>query len=222
MDSPKNHADPYAQSRARMVEAIRVMAFETVGTISTQVLSVMERVPRHLFVPEVAACSAYDNNPLPIGHRQTISQPYIVALMTDLLALQKTDRVLEIGTGSGYQAAILAELAAEVYSIEIIEPLAIKAASLLETLGYGNVTVKNANGNQGWPEQAPFDGIIVTAAPEHMPQALLNQLKTGGRMVIPLGAWPYAQQLLLIRKSLDGVIAQQNILPVSFVPFVAG
>lgn len=227
MDFIKPHVDSagddrYSKARHRMVEEIKAMANEAYGMepmpISKKVLSVMEHVPRHRFVPEAEHYAAYDNHPLPIGHGQTISQPYIVALMTELLALDKQGRVLEVGTGSGYQTAILAEMTGEVFSLEIIEPLAARAANLLNELGYTNVQMKAGDGNEGWPEHAPFDGIIVTAAADHVPQSLLEQLKPGGRMVIPVGDWPYSQELMLITKSRDGTFQQKNILPVSFVP----
>ena len=209
-------------ARLVMAEEIRAMARETGNyaprPISEKVLSIMAKVPRHRFVPEEETSCAYYNHPLPIGYGQTISQPYIVALMTELLALDREDSVLEVGAGSGYQTAILAEMAGKVYSMEIIEPLAMRAAKLLGELGYANVQVKHGDGNQGWVEHAPFDGIIVTAAAGHVPQPLLDQLKPGGRMVIPVGGWPYVQELLLITKSPDGILHQENILPVSFVP----
>lgn len=218
--------DRHAVARHRMVEEIIAMAHEAgdhaTTPISEKVLSVMAKVPRHRFIPEEETYSAYYNRPLPIGYGQTISQPYIVALMTELLALDSQDSVLEVGTGSGYQTAILAEIAGKVYSMEIVEPLAARAANLLSELGYANVQVKLGDGNQGWAEHAPFDGIIVTAAADHVPQPLLDQLKQGGRMVIPVGDWPYIQQLILITKTQDGMLHQENILPVSFVPLTGG
>lgn len=218
--------DRYAEARYRMVEEIVAMSLEPGGypprLISEKVLSAMKKVPRHRFVPEEAIYSAYYNRPLPIGNGQTISQPYIVALMTELLELDKRDSVLEVGTGSGYQSAVLAEMAGKVYSVEIIEPLAARAAKLLGELGYVNVRLKTGDGSEGWPEYAPFDGIIVTAAAGHLPQPLLEQLKPGGRLVIPVGSWPYAQELILITKDQDGTPHQENILPVSFVPLTGG
>lgn len=218
--------DRYAGARRRMVEAIVAMSLEPSGypprLISEKVLSVMKEVQRHRFVPEEEIYSAYYNQPLPIGNGQTISQPYIVALMTELLALDKQDSVLEVGTGSGYQSAILAEMAGKVYSMEIIEPLSARAAKLLGELGYANVRLKAGDGSEGWPEYAPFDGIIVTAAASHLPLPLLEQLKPGGRLVIPVGSWPYAQELILITKNQNGVPHQENILPVSFVPLTGG
>lgn len=221
-DKTLDGADDHGLARRRMIEEIRAMAHETGDyaprPVSEEVLSIMAKVPRHRFVPEREIAGAYYNHPLPIGHGQTISQPYIVALMTELLAPGREDSVLEVGTGSGYQAAILAEMAGKVYSMEIVEPLAVRAAKLLGELGYANVQVKLGDGNQGWPEHAPFDGIIVAAAAGQAPQPLLDQLKPGGRMVIPVGSWPYAQELMLITKTRDGILHQENILPVSFVP----
>jgi protein-L-isoaspartate(D-aspartate) O-methyltransferase len=223
---PQDTYDPLADARRMMIEEIRDMSRETgdyVATpISERVLAVMAGVPRHRFVSEGETWSAYYNHPLSIGHGQTISQPYIVALMTDLLQLDKQYRVLEIGTGSGYQTAILAELAGEVYSIEIVEPLARQAAGLLRELGYANAEVKAGDGHAGWPEHAPFDAIIVTAAPDHVPQALIDQLKPGGRMVIPVGEGWFAQELMLITKDSDGVSHRKDILPVRFVPLTGG
>ncbi|MFA6921967.1 MAG: protein-L-isoaspartate(D-aspartate) O-methyltransferase [Gallionella sp.] len=214
----------YTLARQRMIREIRAMAHEVgdYAAVSEKVLGVMANVPRHRFVPADEIIGAYYNHPLPIGHGQTISQPYIVALMTELLAPDREDRVLEVGTGSGYQTAILAEMAGKVYSMEIVGALAERTANLLGELGYANVQVKHKDGNMGWPEHAPFDKIIVTAAAEHLPQPLLDQLKPGGRMVIPVGDWPYAQQLILITKTQNGMTHQENILPVSFVPLTGG
>jgi protein-L-isoaspartate(D-aspartate) O-methyltransferase len=180
-----------------------------------RVLSALLKVERHRFVPEKYLDSAYSDQPLPIGEGQTISQPYIVGLMTELLELKGNEKVLEIGTGSGYQAAILAELAEEVYTIEIIEPLASKASKTLSELGYQNVNVKAGDGYLGWPEAAPFDAIIVTAAPDHIPKPLTDQLKEGGRMVVPVGT--HTQELLKIVKR-SGKIETTNVIPVLFVP----
>lgn len=185
---------------------------------SEKVLAIMEAIPRHRFVPDGEMYSAYANHPLPIGHGQTISQPYIVALMTDLLALDKQQRVLEIGTGSGYQTAVLSGLAGKVYSMEIVASLASVAAARLHELGYDNVEVRAGDGSLGWPEHAPYDAIIVTAAAEHVPRALQEQLKPGGRMVIPVGGWMDVQQLMLIGKEYDGTLHHRNIEPVRFVP----
>lgn len=218
----KADAERYARARLNMIEEIREMADEASGygarPISERVLDIMAEVPRDRFVPEGELYGAYYNNPLPIGHGQTISQPYIVALMTDLLALDKQHTVLEVGTGSGYQAAVLSELAGKVYSIEIVAALATLAAKRLSELGCANVEVKAGDGSAGWPEHAPYDGIIVTAAAEHVPQPLLDQLKPGGRLVIPVGGCFDVQQLLLITKDREGAFHRMNIEPVRFVP----
>jgi protein-L-isoaspartate(D-aspartate) O-methyltransferase len=186
--------------------------------IDPAVLAAMRKVPRHLFVPPEIGPLAYRNSALPIGHGQTISQPFIVALMTHLLKVRPTDRVLEIGTGSGYQAAVLSPLAREVRSIEIVVPLAREAEARLRTLGYGNVTVRAGDGYAGWPEAAPFDRIIVTAAAPHIPRPLLDQLGPGGRMVIPL-AGADSDTLYLVEKDRHGRVRKRAILPVRFVPF---
>ncbi|RMH17646.1 MAG: protein-L-isoaspartate(D-aspartate) O-methyltransferase [Acidobacteria bacterium] len=186
--------------------------------LDPRVMEAIARVPRHEFVPGAYRSRAYDNRPLAIGHGQTISQPYVVALMTDLLELEPGDVVLEVGTGSGYQAAVLAELARRVYTIEIVEPLAERARQTLARLGYDNVEVRIGDGYRGWPEHAPFDAIIVTAAPDHVPQPLIEQLAPGGRMVLPVGK-PYdTQDLLLVEKSSDGEVTTRTIIPVAFVP----
>jgi protein-L-isoaspartate(D-aspartate) O-methyltransferase len=212
----------HAAAREQMLTAIRDMADEAAAyddvTISERVLDVMAAVPRHRFVPDSEAYAAYYNQPLSIGHGQTISQPYIVALMTELLALAPAQRVLEVGTGSGYQAAILSRLAGQVYSVEIVEPLAAAATERLRRLGYDNVEVKAGDGSLGWPQHAPYDAIIVTAAAEQVPSALLQQLKPGGRMVIPVGGWLDVQQLMLITKAHDGTLRREHIEPVRFVP----
>ncbi|MGB4333254.1 MAG: protein-L-isoaspartate(D-aspartate) O-methyltransferase [Chromatiaceae bacterium] len=187
-----------------------------------RVMAVMAEVPRHLFVPEGDRDQAYANGPLPIGWGQTISQPYIVALMTDLLACGPDDRVLEIGTGSGYQAAVLSRLVGQVYSLEIIPQLATAAAARLARLGYANVRVRQGDGHHGWPEQAPFDGILVTAAARAIPPALVDQLRPGARLVIPVGR-PYAHQdLLLLEKGPDGALSLTAVLGVAFVPLTGG
>ena len=183
-----------------------------------RVLQAMDRVERHEFVPAGLQSAAYLNQPLPIGHGQTISQPYIVALMTDLIGPDKDDVVLEVGTGSGYQAAVLAALVRQVYSIEIIEPLADEARARLERLGYDNVTTTLGDGYFGWAEHAPFDAIVVTAAASHVPPPLIAQLKPGGRMVIPVGGRFMVQYLLLLEKSLAGEIVTRQITAVRFVP----
>ncbi|WP_262378534.1 protein-L-isoaspartate(D-aspartate) O-methyltransferase [Luteimonas viscosa] len=182
------------------------------------VLEAMRAVPRHRFVPAALAADAYRDQPLPIGHDQTISQPYIVALMTQLARVSPGDRVLEVGTGSGYQAAVLGELGAQVYSIEIVAPLAQQAQRLLEELGYRNVVVKAGDGYAGWPEHAPFDAIVVTAAPERIPAPLLEQLKPGGRLVIPVGPLQSAQELRVVEKDASGQLHERDIAPVRFVP----
>jgi protein-L-isoaspartate(D-aspartate) O-methyltransferase len=181
-----------------------------------RVLAAMERVPRHLLVPEEVRAEAYEDHPLPIGHGQTISQPYIVAFMSEALDVQPDHRVLEIGTGSGYQAAVLAELAREVYTMEIVEPLAESARRALETMKYTNVHVRAGNGYLGWPEHAPYDRIIVTAAPEEVPPALVEQLKVGGIMAIPVGSG-MMQELRILRRTADGMETLRT-LPVRFVP----
>jgi protein-L-isoaspartate(D-aspartate) O-methyltransferase len=182
------------------------------------VLRAMGAVPRHEFVPSTLRSLAYKDGPLPIGHDQTISQPYIVALMSQLLSLEPGDRILEIGTGSGYQAAVLAEMGAEVYTVEIIPELARRAEKLLDELAYDGIVVKTGDGYKGWPEHAPFDGIIVTCAPTTIPDPLKDQLAEGGRMVIPAGG-SYAQKLYLLTKQA-GEIVQRNIIDVRFVPMV--
>lgn len=199
-------------------EARATYRFTGSKAFSSRVMDAMRNVPRHRFVPPELRASAYDNRPLPIGHGQTISQPYIVALMSDLLALEPHHRVLEIGTGCGYQTAVLAKLAAEVYSIEVVKPLAEIAARRLQELGYHNAHTRIGDGYYGWPEHAPYDGIIVTAAGPQVPEALPEQLKPGGRMVIPIGT-PYSNQnLLLITKDTDGDLHERTVLPVAFVP----
>jgi protein-L-isoaspartate(D-aspartate) O-methyltransferase len=212
--------DDRADERRQMVDEIvslsRQAAGEGTGQIDARVLAAMGKVPRHEFVPTLQRRSAYRNRPLSIGSGQTISQPYIVALMTDLLKLEPGDTVLEIGTGCGYQSAVLAELAKEVYTIEIVEPLGRTATATLERLGYSNVHARIGDGYKGWPEHAPFDAIIVTAAPDHVPPALIEQLKPGGHLVIPVGR--LAQQLIVITKSEDGSTARREIAPVQFVP----
>jgi protein-L-isoaspartate(D-aspartate) O-methyltransferase len=207
--------------RLKMVEEIERLhasvAEETgQAALGARVVEAMRSVPRHEFVPEEEKDAAYRNRPLPIGHGQTISQPFIVALMTDLLRLEPNDRVLEVGTGSGYQAAVLARLAAEVYSIEIVEPLGLEAAQTLARLGIGNVKTRIGDGYAGWPEHAPYDAIIVTAAPEHIPAQLVAQLRPGGRLVIPVGGLD--QDLRVIEKKPDGTTISTAIIPVRFVP----
>jgi protein-L-isoaspartate(D-aspartate) O-methyltransferase len=202
----------YAAQRERMVKEQIVNR----GVTEERVLAALRKVPREQFVPENFRDESYTDGPVPIGYDQTISQPYIVAFMTEQLHPQPTDRVLEIGTGSGYQAAILAELVAEVYSIEIVEPLAKAAEGTLQRLGYKNVRVKVGDGYKGWPDHAPFDAIIVTCAPDHVPQPLVDQLKEGGRMIIPVGP-RLAQELYLLQKK-NGQLRQGAVLEVRFVP----
>ncbi len=187
------------------------------GVTDQEVLAAMERVPRHEFVPDTLKPQAYADHPLPIGYGQTISQPYIVALMTELLELEHSDKVLEVGTGSGYQAAILAEIAAEVYTVEIIKPLAEEARERLKRLGYTNFYVLAGDGYNGWPEHAPFDAIVVTCAPEHIPQPLVDQLADGGRLVIPIGPPGGYQTLWQISKHGDRT-EQRDVTGVLFVP----
>jgi protein-L-isoaspartate(D-aspartate) O-methyltransferase len=187
------------------------------GVKDPRVLEAMRKVPRHEFVPEDERHEAYDDRPLPIGHGQTISQPYIVAFMTEALGLKGPEKVLEVGTGSGYQAAVLSLLAKEVFTIEIVEPLGKQAAEVLKKLGYKNVSVRVGDGYRGWREQAPFDAIIVTCAPDAVPEPLVHQLAEGGRMIIPVGPEGKAQQLVLMKKR-HGKLHQQEILPVRFVP----
>ena len=203
--------DEYALARERMVSS-QIVRREVSDKL---VLAAMRKVPRHKFVPENMKPYAYEDRPLPIGEDQTISQPYIVALMTELLGLKGGEKVLEIGTGSGYQAAVLAEIVAEVYTIEIVESLARTAEEKLEEMGYENITVRFGDGYKGWEEHAPFDGVIVTAAPDHIPQPLVDQLKVGGRMVIPVGS--RFQELKLLTKTEDGV-KEKDVIPVRFVP----
>jgi protein-L-isoaspartate(D-aspartate) O-methyltransferase len=209
--SDLNPSEDFKTMREKMVET----QIKGRGVKDPRVLSVMLKVERHLFVPKELQSSAYADQPLPIGGGQTISQPYIVALMTELLELKGEEKVLEIGTGSGYQAAILAELVKEVYTIEIVETLATSAKNLLLHMGYQNIHVKAGDGYAGWPEVAPFDAIIVTAAPDHIPGPLLEQLREGGRMVVPVGT--YNQVLKKIVKR-SGKIETSDIVPVAFVP----
>jgi len=216
-------SDDYRRQRAALVKDIAADVRATAsylgrGKLDPRVLAALGTVPRHEFVPWLERSRAYRNEPLPIGYGQTISQPYIVAVMTDLLAPHPGDRVLEIGTGSGYQAAVLAELVKQVYTIEIIKPLGRSAAERLHALGYANVTTRIGDGYYGWPEQAPFDGIVVTAAADHVPPPLLAQLKPGGRMIIPVGSRYLTQQLVLITKKEDGTLQTRQLLPVRFVP----
>ncbi len=215
--------DEYAADRRQLMEEIAALARDTAAetgrpSFDPRVMAVLNAVPRHRFVPAEQVRVAYRNRPLPIGHGQTISQPYIVALMTDLMNVKPHHVVLEIGTGSGYQAAILAELAQTVCTIEIIEPLAKLAEERLRAQGYARVRTKVGDGYYGWEECGPFDAIMVTAAASHVPPPLVRQLKPGGRIVIPVGAPFMAQHLMLVEKRDDGTIATRQVLPVIFVP----
>ena len=205
-------AADFAAQRQRMLE----QDLKQRGIKNERVLAAMANVPREEFIPGDVRADAYEDGPLPIGYEQTISQPYMVAFMTEQLRSKPSDRVLEIGSGSGYQAAILAELVADVYTIEIVEPLAKSAEATLQRLGYKNVHIKVGDGYKGWPEEAPFDAIIVTCAPEKVPQPLVDQLKDGGCMVIPVGE-RFAQQLYLLEKK-NGQLKESATLPVRFVP----
>jgi protein-L-isoaspartate(D-aspartate) O-methyltransferase len=209
-------ADDYRAQRERLVRD----SMEARGLRNQAVLKAMRETPRHEFMPQDVRRYAYEDRPVPIGYNQTISQPSLVAYMTEALDVNKQDRVLEIGTGSGYQAAILAAVAKEVYSIEIVPELAKSSAATLKRLGYQNVITREGNGYLGWPEQAPFDRIILTAAPPELPQALVDQLKPGGRLLAPVGRSPLEQQLLLVEKSKDGKVTRRPVLPVQFVPMV--
>ncbi len=217
-------SDSFEQQRQQMVAIIEAHVADTAGQIgrkalAPEVMEAMASVPRHLFIPEALESMAYLDRALPIGSGQTISQPYIVALMTDLIEPRPGMRVLEVGTGSGYQAAVLAGLVDEVFTIEIVPRLAEDAAERLRRLGYGSVTVKQGNGYQGWPQQAPFDAIVVTAG-GNIPPQLLEQLQPGGRMVIPVGETGKIQYLTLLQKDVSGSIHSQRVLPVQFVPLV--
>lgn len=208
----KSVRDLYTPKRYQMVEN----QIQRRGIKDTLVLNAMRKIPRHLFVPDDLKEQAYVDSPLPIGEGQTISQPYIVAFMTDALKLKGGEKVLEIGTGSGYQAAVLAAIVKEVFTIEIVPSLGHRATELLKKLGYENIHVKIGDGYRGLPENAPFDAIMVTAAPKHIPQPLIDQLEKGGRMIIPVG--DFYQELILITKQPDGTIKRESVLPVRFVP----
>lgn len=207
--------DIFSEMRHQMVET----QIQARGINDERVLAAMRKVPRHEFVPIVEKLLAYSDSPLPIGHQQTISQPYIVALMTELLQLQPNERVFEIGTGSGYQAAILAEIAKEVYTVEIVEPLYEEAKVRLEKMGYSNIHVRRGDGTKGWPEAAPFDKMMVTAAGLKIPDALVLQLKEGGRIVMPVGE---KEQILVVGEKRGGVLQTYETIPVRFVPLVEG
>jgi len=219
--------DPFPARRAAMIREIEADVAATSREIGRKmldrrVMDAMGRVPRHEFIPENEKPYAYENRPLPIGYGQTISQPYIVALMTDLLEVKPGEVALEIGTGSGYQAAILSQLAASVYTIEIVPELARSAAERLRRLGYANVTVRAGDGYHGWPERGPFDAIVVTAAADHVPPPLVKQLKPGGKMVIPIGGPFFTQVLTFVEKDGRGRIRTRQLLPVRFVPLTGG
>ncbi|MFQ5953961.1 MAG: protein-L-isoaspartate(D-aspartate) O-methyltransferase [Kiloniellales bacterium] len=224
---PAAAADPYAAERMQMIQTIQAHARFTRSAragerLDARVLEVMGNIRRHEFVPKRLRNRAYADRPLPIGYGQTISQPFIVALMTDLLAVEPGHTVLEIGTGSGYQAAVLARLSSRVCSIEIVPELGRSAAKRLERLGYGNVETRIGDGYYGWPSCGPFDGIVVTAAAGHVPPPLIEQLKPGGRMVIPVGGPFTTQQLVLVHKQADGRVTTRQLLPVRFVPLTRG
>jgi len=223
----ETQAQDYPALRARMVAEVDAMYAETrfetgLAAMSPAVRAAMGKVERHRLVPALQIGLAYRNHPLPIGSGQTISQPYIVAISTDLLQINSNSVVLEVGTGSGYQAAVLAEIAAKVFSMEIIASLGKEAEERLKNLGYRNIEVRIGDGYAGWPEQAPFDGIVVTAAAPQVPPALVAQLKPGGRMVIPVGSGFDVQYLKLITKRADGGYDERRVLPVRFVPLVPG
>jgi protein-L-isoaspartate(D-aspartate) O-methyltransferase len=220
-------AQDFSAMRSRMVAEVDVMYAETraetgLAAMSPAVWAALGRVERHRLVPEAQAARAYANHPLPIGSGQTISQPYIVAISTDLLQIDSSSVVLEVGTGSGYQAAVLAEIAARVYSIELLESLALTARKNLRQLDYANIEIKVGDGYAGWPEKAPFDAIVVTAAAPEVPPALVAQLKPGARMVIPVGASGEIQFLKVVQKRADGGHDERSVLPVRFVPLVPG
>jgi protein-L-isoaspartate(D-aspartate) O-methyltransferase len=221
----ETHSQDFAALRQRMVSEVDAMFAETraetgLAAMSPAVRAALGKVERHRLVPQAQASAAYRNHPLPIGSGQTISQPYIVALSTDLLEAKADDVVLDVGTGSGYQAAVLAEVVKQVYSIEVVESLGRTAAARLEELGYRNVAVRVGDGYQGWPDKAPFDGILVTAAAPEVPPALVAQLKTGGRLVIPVGGSNEMQYLKVLTKRADGGYDEKRVLPVRFVPLV--
>lgn len=216
-------ADEYEAQRQAMIDGIKQDVIITreyldKGEFDQKIMDVLARLPRHEFVPPEELENAYANRPVPIGHGQTISQPYMVALMTDLLEVKPDFKVLEIGTGSAYQATVLAELVDQVYTIEIIEALGKLAAERLQRLGYDQVYTRIGDGYYGWPEAAPFDAIIVTAAASHVPPPLLKQLKPGGKMVIPVGSTFLTQELLFVEKAEDGTVSTRQVMPVTFVP----
>jgi protein-L-isoaspartate(D-aspartate) O-methyltransferase len=209
-DLPSGAEDLWAAQRRAMVERLRQR-----GITQPEVLDSMEKVPRHLFVPESLRAQAYADEVLPLGAGRTIYEPHVVALMTSLLDLQKGDKVLEVGTGSGYHAAVLARLAREVYSVEIVPPVASQARQRLQALGYHNIEIRVGDGYQGWAEKAPFDAILLAVAPPHIPQPLIDQLRVGGRMVVPVGG--LLQDLLVITKTADG-LEKRTVIPVKLAP----
>jgi protein-L-isoaspartate(D-aspartate) O-methyltransferase len=215
---PARAQDPFAAERAQMVK----QQIEQRDVRNPDVLRVMRAVPRHLFIPESQRAWAYEDHPVPIGQGQTISQPYIVALMTELLEPAKDHKVLEIGTGSGYQAAVLSGLVKQIFSIEIVPELARSASALLAKQGYSNVKVRLGDGYRGWPEEAPFDRIIITAAPPEIPQTLIDQLAPGGKLVAPVGSTVWGQDLVVVDKRPDGKTRRRSVIPVMFVPMVKG
>jgi len=220
---PAQSSDHFRDSREQMIRLIEADVRHTSNylkqsSLDTHVLDAMRKVPRHEFVPPPMIDKAYQNRPLPIGHGQTISQPYIVAIMTDLLDIEPDQRILEIGTGSAYQAAVLAEIGTRVWSIEIIPPLGQQAKTRLQRLGYNGVELRIGDGYYGWPGQADFDAIIVTAAANHIPPPLLKQLKAGGKMIIPVGSPYTTQQLILITRGENNEFVTRQVLPVRFVP----
>jgi len=216
-DTQQEHSSALSEAQLRKMRNDMVdTQIKARGIDDERVLQAMRDVPRHNFVPQEELSGAYDDNPLPIGYGQTISQPYIVAYMTAMLSLHGNERVLEIGTGSGYQAAVLSVLTKEVFSIEIVEPLCQQARTKLDSLGYKNVRVLCGDGYQGWPEHAPFDAVIITAAAKEIPDPLVEQLKVSGRLIMPVGA--FFQELVLLRKKADGKIETSKLIPVRFVP----
>ena len=223
----ESHPQDFASQRARMAAEVDAMYADTrahtgLARMSEPVRRAMAKVERHRLVPPTQAEYAYRNHPLPIGSSQTISQPYIVALSTDLLQLNRGDTVLDVGTGSGYQAAVLAELARRVYSVEIVPELGERARKRLEELGYGNIEIRIGDGYLGWAEKGPFDAIVVAAAAPEVPKALLDQLKPGGRLVIPVGGDAETQFLKVYTRRADGGFDEKRVLPVRFVPLVPG
>ena len=227
VSTSKAQDSDYVRQRAKLIEAIQTDVEKTArfigtGVLEPKVMQAMATVPRHEFVPKLQQAFAYKNRPLPIGYGQTISQPYIVALMTHLLQIQSSDKILEIGTGSGYQAAILAELADAVYSVEIVPELAKRAKSTFAKLKLTGIHSKLGDGYFGWEDYAPYDAIIVTAAASHVPPPLIKQLKPGGRMVIPVGSRFYVQYLVVINKDQNNKLSTRQILPVRFVPLTGG